>query len=95
MQYNPLNYVGEKARLGVYLVIATLGLVVGAFQIGYASLNAGQPDWLTVALAVLPFLASGLGFTAATHVSRVEGNAVVTEVPVVPETTSVERASEH
>ena len=56
-----------KVRRWVYAVIGGVSLVVGAIQVGYASLNAGQPEWLTVALAVVPFLAAGLGYTAASH----------------------------
>lgn len=57
-----------KARTYVYAIIGLISLTVGAFQVGYAALDAGNPDWLTVALAVVPFLAAGLGYTAATHV---------------------------
>lgn len=56
-----------KVRRWVYAVIGGVSLVVGACQVGYASLDAGQPEWLTVALAVVPFLAAGLGYTAASH----------------------------
>lgn len=56
-----------KVRVYVYAVLGVLSLAVGATQVGYAALNAPNPDWLTVALAVVPFLAAGLGYTAATH----------------------------
>ena len=56
-----------RARTIVYAVIGAVSLAVGAFQVGYAALDAPAPDWLTVALAVVPFLAAGLGYTAATH----------------------------
>ena len=56
-----------KVRRWVYAVIGGVSLIVGACQVGYAALDAGQPDWLTVALAVVPFLAAGLGYTAASH----------------------------
>lgn len=69
---NPLNYVSDRARLTVYAVVATVTLIIGAIQVGYASLEAPQPDWLTVALAVVPFLAAGIGYTAATHTPRSE-----------------------
>lgn len=54
-------------RVYVYAVIGLVSLAVGAFQVGYAALDAPSPDWLTVALAVVPFLAAGLGYTAVTH----------------------------
>ena len=56
-----------KARVYVYAVIGVLSLAVGAIQVGYASIEAPNPEWLTVALAVVPFLAAGLGYTAASH----------------------------
>ena len=63
----PTLAVPPKARVWVYAILGGLSLAVGAAQIGYASVNAPQPDWLTVALAVVPFLAAGLGYTAVTH----------------------------
>ena len=56
-----------QARVYVYAVIGVLSLAVGAIQVGYASIEAPNPEWLTVALAVVPFLAAGLGYTAASH----------------------------
>ena len=56
-----------KVRVYVYAILGALSLAVGAAQVGYASVNQPNPDWLTVALAVVPFLAAGLGYTAATH----------------------------
>lgn len=64
---NPLSYVGDRSRLTIYLILAIIGLTLGAAQVGYASIEAAQPDWLTIALAVYAFLGGGLGFTAATH----------------------------
>lgn len=61
-----------KARTYVYAVIGAVSLIVGACQVGYAALEQANPDWLTVALAVVPFLAAGLGYTAATHTPRTE-----------------------
>lgn len=65
---NPLSYASQNVRQAVYIVLSVIGLGVGAAQVGFAAIDAGQPDWLTVALAVVPFLSAGLGFTAATHV---------------------------
>lgn len=56
-----------KARVYVYGIFGALSLAVGAAQVGYAALDSGQPDWLTVALAVVPFVGAGIGYTAATH----------------------------
>ena len=63
----PTLVIPERARVYVYTVIGVLSLAVGAVQVGYAAIEAPNPDWLTVALAVVPFLAAGLGYTAATH----------------------------
>lgn len=63
----PTLVIPERARVYVYAVIGVLSLAVGAVQVGYAAVEAPNPDWLTVALAVVPFLAAGLGYTAATH----------------------------
>lgn len=65
---NPLSYASQSVRQAVYVALSVIGLAVGAAQVGYAAIEASQPNWLTVALAVVPFLAAGLGFTAATHV---------------------------
>ena len=60
------------ARSYVYWVFGVVSLVVGATQVGYAAVDLPAPDWLTVALAVVPFLAAGLGYTAATHTPKVD-----------------------
>jgi hypothetical protein len=70
MSRNPLAYVSDQARVAAYVIYSIIALGVGAAQVAYASIEAAQPDWLTVALAVLAFLGSALGFTAATHTSR-------------------------
>lgn len=57
-----------KARVYVYSIFGVLSLAVGACQVGYAAIGGAQPDWLTVALAVVPFVGAGIGYTAATHV---------------------------
>lgn len=58
-----------RARKVVYLVSALIGLALGATQVGYGAASAGQPTWLTVALAVYAFLTAGLGVTSATNVN--------------------------
>lgn len=63
-------HIPARFRTYVYAAIGAVSLIVGAFQVGYAALDQGNPDWLTVALAVVPFLAAGLGYTAATHTPR-------------------------
>lgn len=56
-----------KTRKVAYIVFAVIGLVVGGFQVGFASLNEANPDWLTVALAVLPFAGAQLGLIALSN----------------------------
>lgn len=65
-----------KARAYVYGTFGVLSLAVGAAQVGYAAISAAQPDWLTVALAVVPFVGAGIGYTAATHTPKVEAEYV-------------------
>lgn len=56
-----------KARVAIYYIAFFLGLALGATQVGYAAADLAQPTWLTVALAVFAFVASGLGLTAASN----------------------------
>lgn len=51
-------------RKPIYQVFASLGLVLGATQVGFASAEVGQPTWLTVSLAVYAFLGAA-GFAVA------------------------------
>lgn len=53
---------GVRSKL--YTIYAVLALALGATQVGFASADAGQPEWLTVTLAVFVFVGAGLGFTA-------------------------------
>lgn len=56
-----------KARQALYAVYAFIGLGLGATQVAYSAAEAGQPMWLTVALAVFAFLGTAFGFTAAAN----------------------------
>lgn len=60
----------DRYRTYVYAVYATLGVVIGSIQVGYAAAEAGQPVWLTVALAVFAYVGGAIGYTAATHTPR-------------------------
>lgn len=59
------NY--PEIRKIAYIVSFVLGGVLGAIQIGFAAANAGQPVWLTVALAVYAFVGGYVGIQAATN----------------------------
>ena len=54
-------------RKVLYVIFAVVGLALGATQVGYSAAEAGQPTWLTVALAVYAFVGTGLGFTASAN----------------------------
>lgn len=51
-------------RKKVYSAFFLIGLVLGAFQVGYASLD-NSAEWLKPALAVYAFLGAGVGYTAS------------------------------
>lgn len=67
-------------RFKAYIVYAILGLILGAVQVGYASADAGQPLWLTVAFPVFAFLGAGFGFTAGANVDTDPTGKHVAEV---------------
>lgn len=56
-----------KARKTAYYIAFIVGLALGCVQVGYGAAEAGQPTWLTVALAVYAFLGAGLGLTAGAN----------------------------
>jgi hypothetical protein len=62
------------ARKKVYAIYALVGVVLGALQVAYLNI-AGQPQWLTVALAVYGFLGTALGATAASNTPAVKRDA--------------------
>lgn len=51
-------------RKRIYQGFAALGILIGGTQVGFAAASAGQPVWLTVALAVYAFLGTA-GFAVA------------------------------
>ena len=65
---NPLSN-NPALRKTVYTAFWLVGLALGATQVAFASTSAGQPDWLTVALAVYAFLGTGVGYTASANTS--------------------------
>lgn len=66
---NPLNE-NPHVRKVVYTVFWCVGLALGAVQVGFSAADAGQPVWLTVALAVFAFVGAGIGYTASVHTPR-------------------------
>lgn len=57
-----------KVRKYAYIVFSILALAIGAFQVGYNSLSLANPDWLTVAISVVPFVGAQLGLIALSNI---------------------------
>lgn len=57
----------SKARQAIYAAYVFAIVVIGGIQVGFASLQAGQPEWLTVALAVAAYLGVPVGALAAAN----------------------------
>lgn len=68
-------YIPAAFRKPLYGAFAVIGLTIGAFQIGIASVSGAEPEWLTIAVNVFPFVATAIGFTAASNTTA----AVYTE----------------
>lgn len=56
-----------RVRSKLYAGFGVVGVALGATQVGFSAAGAGQPTWLTVALAVFGFLAGAVGYTAKTN----------------------------
>lgn len=82
---NIVEYIPAGLRKPVYGVLAVVFLIIGAVQVAYAAIDAPNPQWLVIALAVVPFVASAVGFTA-------QGNTTVTKA--VPDTEDTPEADE-
>ena len=74
MQSPLTDVLPPQVRRTVYIVFALVGLALGALQVGFSAAVSETPGWLTVTLAVFPFVSTALGFTAASN--TVLGNAV-------------------
>lgn len=70
-------------RKPIYAAYALAGAIIGAVQVGYLSAEAGQPLWLTVALAVYGFIGTAIGFTASANTPG--GGKFTGDESVVPE----------
>ena len=60
-------YIPAAFRKPLYGAFAVAGVVIGAIQVGIAAIGAENPDWLLVTLAVFPFVAGAVGFTASAN----------------------------
>lgn len=64
---NISTYIPAAWRKPIYGAFAVAGVVIGAIQVGIAATGAENPEWLLVTLAVFPFLAGAVGFTASAN----------------------------
>lgn len=60
------------ARKSVYGTYAIACVAATATQVGYAAIQAPQPDWLSVALAVLAYLGIPLAGLALSNTPKKE-----------------------
>jgi hypothetical protein len=61
------------ARRWIYGVYIIAVFIIGCVQVGFAAVDAGQPDWLTVALAVAAYAGVPVGALAAANTSTSTG----------------------
>lgn len=79
---NPLALLPAKARKAAYVGYGIAALGVSATQVGYSSIELGQPPWLTVTVAVVAFLAVPFSSLAATHVGQSPEPAQANDLPL-------------
>jgi hypothetical protein len=61
-----------KARAVIYGGYVIAIIVAGAAQVGFASLEYSQPEWLTASLAVLAYLGVPVGTLAVANTNTSE-----------------------
>jgi hypothetical protein len=79
---NIAEYIPARLRKPTYGILAVAFLIVGAVQVAYASINEANPPWLVVALAVVPFVASAVGFAAHGNTVATPSRAAVEDAPI-------------
>ena len=72
---NISTYIPASFRKPLYGAFAVAGVVIGAIQVGFAAAEAGNPLWLNITLAVFPFVAGAIGFTASANTNNEPGPA--------------------
>lgn len=65
-------YIPAAFRKPLYGAFAVAGVVIGAIQVGIAAIGAANPEWLLVTLAVFPFVAGAVGFTASANTNQTQ-----------------------
>ena len=68
-------YIPAAFRKPLYGAFAVAGVIIGAIQVGFAAAEAGNPLWLNITLAVFPFVAGAIGFTASANTNSEPGPA--------------------
>ena len=63
-------YIPAAFRKPLYGAFAVIGVIIGAIQVGFAAAEVGNPLWLNITLAVFPFVAGAVGFTASANTSN-------------------------
>lgn len=56
-------------RKAIYSAYVIAIIIIGAIQVGVAAISTGQPEWLTVAIAVAAYLGVPVGGLAAANTS--------------------------
>ena len=69
---NISTYIPAAWRKPIYGAFAVAGVVIGAIQVGIAAIGAANPEWLLVTLAVFPFVAGAVGFTASANTNQTQ-----------------------
>ena len=69
---NISNYIPASFRKPLYGVFAVVGVLIGAVQVGIAAAGGSNPEWLLVTLAVFPFVAGAVGFTASANTNQTQ-----------------------
>lgn len=69
---NISTYIPAAFRKPLYGVFAVAGVIIGAIQVGIAATGEANPEWLLIVLAVFPFLAGAIGFTASANTNKAE-----------------------
>ena len=64
---NISTYIPAAWRKPIYGAFAVAGVVIGAIQVGFAAAEVGNPLLLNITLAVFPFVAGAIGFTASAN----------------------------
>ena len=67
---NISSYIPASFRKPLYGAFAVIGVIIGAIQVGFAAAEAGNPLWLNITLAVFPFVAGAVGFTASANTNQ-------------------------